>query len=341
MTPRAASASPPVQLLRMLDGLIIHQALFAAAKLGVADLLVDGPRTVAELAVQLEVNESALHRLLRALASQGVFEETRPYAFANTELSRFLCTGVPGSIRSILIFRGSEFYFPPFGEILHSIQTGQPARTKVLGTNGFEYLKKRPEIARIFDDAMTNISMLTGPAIAAAYDFGGWGSLMDVGGGNGMLLADILKAHSRLRGVLADLPHVVERARQHGFLGSELEARSELQECDFFLEVPLGCRAYMMKSVIHDWDDERSHTILANCRRAVPEDGVLLLVELAIPEGNLPSTGKLTDLVMLVLTGGQERTIEQYRELLAAAGFRLSQIFPTAVDLIIIEALPV
>jgi hypothetical protein len=341
MTPQAASASPPVQLLRMLDGLIIHQALFAAAKLGVADLFVDGPRTVADLAGQLEVNESALQRILRALASQGVFEETHANTFANTELSRFLCTGVPGSIRSILIFRGSEFFFAPFAEILYSVQTGESARAKLQGMNGFEYLKEHPETARIFDDAMTNISTLTGPAVAAAYDFDAWGSLMDVGGGNGMLLADILKVHSRLRGVLADLPHVVERARQRGFLGSKLQARSELQECDFFCEVPLGCRAYMMKSVIHDWDDERSHTILTNCRRAVPDNGVLLLVELAIPEGNLPSTGKLTDIVMLVLTGGQERTIEQYRDLLEGARFRLNRIFPTAADLIILEALPV
>ncbi len=341
MTPQAASSMTPMHLLRMADGLIVHQALYAAAKLGVADLLQDGSRTAGELARQLEVNEAALYRILRALASQGVFEETAPRTFVNTALSRFLCTGVPGSIRSLLIFRGSEFFFAPFGEILYSIQTGQSARTKMYGMNGFEYLGQHPEMARIFDDAMTNISTLMGPVVAAAYDFGAWGSLMDVGGGNGALLAAILRAHPGLRGVLADLPHVLERARHCGFLGGELEARTAMQHCDFFGEVPSGCRAYLMKNVIHDWNDERAHHILVNCRRAVPADGVLLLVELAVPEGNLPSAGKLVDIVMLVLTGGKERTVEEYRELLAGGGFRLNQVISTSAQLAVIEAMPI
>jgi hypothetical protein len=341
MTPQDASASAPVHLLRMLDGLIIHQALCAAAKLGVADLLAGGPRSIAELAGQLDVNESALHRILRGLASQGVFEETGSLVFANSDLSDFLRTGVPGSIRSVLILRGSEFFYAPFGEILYSVQTGKSARARMHGMDGFEYLKTHPDMARVFDDAMTSISRLVGPAVAAAYDFGAWGSVADVGGGNGMLLAAILNAHSGLRGVLADLPHVLGRARQRGFLGGELETRSALEACDFFREVPSGCRAYMMKSVIHDWDDEPSLTILANCRRAVPDDGVLLIVEYPIPEGNLPSAGKLTDIVMLVLTGGRERTIEQYRGLLAYAGFRLNHVYPTSADFVIIEAIPV
>jgi hypothetical protein len=155
-----------------------------------------------------------------------------------------------------------------------------------------------------------------------------------------MLLAAVLNAHPQLHGVLADLPHVIERARQQEFLGGELEVRSGFEACDFFRELPSGCRAYMMKSVIHDWDDEASLTILANCRRVVPNDGVLLLIEYPIPKGDLPSAGKLTDIVMMVLTGGRERTIEQYRILLAAAGFRLNQVYPTSADLVIIEAMP-
>jgi ubiquinone/menaquinone biosynthesis C-methylase UbiE len=206
--------------------------------------------------------------------------------------------------------------------------------------DGFEYLKTRPELARVFDDAMTDTSKLAGPAVAAAYDFGTWGSVMDVGGGNGMFLAAVLDAHPRLHGVLADLPHVLERARQRGFLGGDLEARTALKECDFLREVPPSCRAYMMKSVIHDWDDEASVTILANCRRVVPDDGALLLVEYPISEDNLPSTGKLADIIMMVLTGGRERTIEQYRVLLATAGFRLNQVCPTSGDFVIIEAMP-
>jgi hypothetical protein len=340
-TADTASAATPLQLLRVRDGLIVHQALYAAAKLGVADLLQDGPRATADLARQLEVNESALHRVLRALASQGIFEETSAGAFGNNSLSSYLRTGVPGSVRSMVIFWGTENYYRPFGEILHSIRTGKSARTEVFGMDGWEYLQQHPETARIFDDAMTDLSALVGPAVASAYGFGQWGSIMDVGGGNGILLASILKAHPEVRGVLADLPHVLERAKQRGFLGGELAVRSAMEPCDFFREVPSGCRAYMMKSVIHDWDDEASLTILANCRRAVPDDGVLLLVEYPIPEGNLPSPGKLTDIVMLVLTGGRERTIEQYRRLLASAGFRLNDVYPTSADFVIIEAMPV
>jgi SAM-dependent methyltransferase len=340
MTPQVATATTPSQLLRVRDGLIVHQALYAAAKLGVADLLQDGPRTAADLAGQLEVNESALHRVLRALASQGIFEESSPRTFANNPLSSYLRTGVPGSVRSVVIFWGTENYYRPFGEILYSIRTGKSARTEVFGMDGWEYLQQHPEIGRIFDDAMTDLSAIIGPAVAGAYDFGRWGSVMDVGGGNGILLASILKAHPELRGVLADLPHVLERAQQRGFLGGELEARSAMQPCDFFREVPSGCRAYVMKHVIHDWSDEPAQCILANCRRVVRSDGALLLVEWTLLEGNLPSAGKLFDVLMMVMTGGKERTVEEYRQLLARADFRLNKVIPASPDLSIIEALP-
>jgi hypothetical protein len=207
--------------------------------------------------------------------------------------------------------------------------------------DGWEYLKQHPEQARMFDDAMTDMSAIIGPTVAAAYDFGRWGSIMDVGGGNGILLASILKTHPQVRGVLADLPHVLERAQQRGFLGGELQARSAMQPCDFFREVPSGCRAYVMKNVIHDWDDEHAVEILANCRRAVPADGALLLVEWTLHEGNLYSAGKLFDVVMLVMTGGKERTAEEYRQLLARAGFRMNEVIATSSDSSIIEALPV
>jgi O-methyltransferase domain/Dimerisation domain len=340
MTLQTSSTATAMQLLAMTNGLAIHQALYAAAKLGVADLLKDGAQTSSDLARNLNVNGSALYRVLRLLASQGVFEEQSPQAFANTELSYFLRTGVHGSVRSILIFRGCEFIFGPFGEILYSIETGLAARTKMYGMEVFDYLKTDPETARIFDDAMTGMSALVGPVVAEAYDFGEWGSLMDVGGGNGILLAAILKVHRGLRGVLADLPHTVERATRCGFLGGELAARSAMQPCDFFREVPSGCRAYLMKHVIHDWDDERARNILANCRRAVPKDGAFLLVEWALPEGNAPSAGKFSDVVMMLMTGGKERTVEEYRRLLGQAGFNLNLVISTSCDLNIIEALP-
>ena len=340
MALHTSSTATPLQLLGMTNGLVIHQALYSAAKLGVADLLQDGPQASSDLARNLKVNEAALYRILRLLASQGVFEEKSPRTFANTELSHFLCTGVPGSVRSILIFRGSEFLFGPFTKILYSIETGLAARAKIYSMEAFDYLKTHPETARIFDDAMTGMSALVGPGIASAYDFGRWGSLMDVGGGNGILLAAILKAHPGLCGVLADLPHAIERARDCGFLDGELASRSAMHSCDFFREVPAGCRAYLMKHVIHDWDDDRARNILANCRRAVPEDGALLLVEWSLADGNAPSAGKFADIVMLLMTGGKERTVAEYRDLLSQAGFRLNQVISTASDLNIIEALP-
>jgi SAM-dependent methyltransferase len=340
MPMQTSSTKTPMELLSMGDGLIIQQALYSAAKLGVADLLKDGPRTASELARNLRVNESALYRILRLLASLSVFEETSPQTFANTELSQFLRSGVPGSVRSILIFRGSELFFRPFAEILYSVRTGKSARTEVFGMDGWEYLRQHPEYARMFDDAMTDMSAIIGPIVAAAYDFGRWGNIMDVGGGNGILLASILKAHPEVRGVLADLPHVLERAQQRGFLSGELQVRSAMQPCDFFREVPSGCRVYVMKNVIHDWDDEHAEEILANCRRAIPADGALLLVEWTLHEGNLYSVGKLFDIAMLVLTGGKERTEEEYRRLLARAGFRLNEVILTPCDLSIIEAVP-
>ena len=341
MPEQITSPAGPLQLLRMTNGLLVHQALYAAAALRLADLLGGNDRRISDIATQIAVDEHALYRLMRFLASNGVFQETSPRTFANTELSRFLRSDVPGSVRSFMVFRGSELFFAPFGEIIHSIQTGQPAREKMYGANVFDYLKTHPELAGAFDDGMTSLSQIVAPEIAKAYDFAAWDSLMDVGGGNGVLLASILRAHSTIRGVLADLPHVVERASERGFLGGDLQLRSYVQGCDFFKEVPAGCRAYLMKQVIHDWDDERARRILTNCRRAIPKDGVLLLIEYIVPEGNSWSVAKAADVAMMVLTGGRERTVDEYRELLASTGFGVNRVLPVTGDFNIIESLPV
>jgi hypothetical protein len=334
------ATATPVQLLAMADGLVLHQALYAAAKLGVADLLKDGSRTTADLALQLNVNEPALYRLLRALASKEVFEEIGLRTFANNSLSQFLRSGVPGSVRALTTFRGSEFFLAAFGEILYSVRTGESARTNIDGQNGFETLRRDPELAAVFDDAMTDLSLLVAPGIASAYDFGQWGSVMDVGGGNGVLLAEILKVHTKLRGVLADQPHVLERARQRGFLGGELSGRSAMQSCDFFAEIPSGCRACLMKSVLVDWNDDEARDILLNCRKAVPKDGALLVVDFSASEDKLSSRGALVDLTMLVLTGGRVRTVGEYRDLLARGGFRLNTVIPVPGDVSLLEAIP-
>jgi hypothetical protein len=211
---------------------------------------------------------------------------------------------------------------------------------KALGMDGWEYLQKNPEMARIFDDAMTDLSALAAPSIAAAYDFSQWESIMDVAGGNGVLLASVLRAHPKLRGVLADQQHVLERAKQRNFLGRDLAARTAMQVCDLFENIPSGCRVYMMKSVIHDWNDEDAKRILRVCRKAVQKDGALLLVEFDLPEDSRASRGKFTDVTMMLVTGGRERTLAEYTSLLSATGFRLTQAVPTSSGFNVIEALP-
>jgi hypothetical protein len=329
-----------MQLLQFANGIIVQQCIYAAAVLGLADLLKEGPLSTAEIAKMLPADEGALYRVLRLLAGHGIFEETASRTFGNSNLSHYLRVDVPGSMRAVFIFRGSSYFFSPFQEIVYSLRTGLSAREKVQGMNGWEFLRQHPEEAQIFDDAMTAMSGFVGESLTAAYDFGAWGSLMDVGGGNGMLLRTILRAHPNLRGVLADQTHVIDRARARGFLGGELEARASYEECNFFERVPSGCRAYMMKSVIHDWEDEEARAILKNCRNAVPADGVLLLVEYCVREETKASFADSVDVVMLVLTGGKERTELEFRQLLASSGFRLNRVLPTPAGISIIEALP-
>jgi O-methyltransferase domain len=338
---QSSSHPLPAVLVRARDGLILHQTLYVAAKLGVADRLEGNWRSAADLAKELKVNEDTLYRTLRLLASQGVFEENDARCFRNNETSNFLRTAVPGSLRPLFLYWGSDFHYQSFGHIMHSIQTGESSRTFLSGTDGFEHLRRDPELARIFDDAMTAMSELAAPAIAAAYDFGAWGSLMDVGGGNGILLSTILRAHPSLLGVLADQEHVLERARERRYLAGDLETRTAMEPCNFFEGVPSGSRAYLMQRVIHDWEDDQARIILTNCRKAIPDDGVLLLVEWDLLGENVPSNGKFIDIVMFVLTGGRERSIDEYRELLASAGFRLSRAIPTAAQFSVIEAFPV
>ena len=327
-------------LMEIRNGLIIHQAVCAAARLGVADLLEQDVCTTGKLATALVVNEDALYRILRALAGHGIFEETSPRTFKNSGFSNLMRTGVPGSIRPALLLFATELWYGSFGNLLNSVQTGDPAPAKLFGMGIWEHMRENPDLAGIFDAAMMNFSSLQAPAVTDAYDFGAWESIMDIGGGVGIMLSQILTTHKGMRGVLADQPHVLERARQRGFLGGDLSKRTSMVNCDFFKEVPTGCQAYLLKHVIHDWDDERSRVILSNCRRSIQSNGALLLVEWNLAKPNLPSTGKLSDLVMLTMAGGKERTAEEYRTLLASEGFRLNRIIPTATEVAIIEAFP-
>lgn len=334
-------AAGPIQLLRLTESLILHQALYAAAVLGIADLLKEGRRPVSDLAKLLQVNEDALFRTLRYLSGHDVFCETTPRQFSNSELSQWLRSDVPHSVRAIAIYRGSKSFFKPFDEFLDTVRTGKPSSIKALGMQGFDYLRHDPDEARIFDDAMTALSSLSASTIAKTYDFGRWGSLMDIGGGQGLLLAEILRVHKDLRGVLTDQEYVIDRARTSCMPLMQFRDRVRFQCADIFREVPGGCRAYLMKNIIHDWNNEGASRILQNCRDSIPQDGVLLLLEYCLDDINSAPLAQAVDLIMMTVTGGRERTLTEYRTLLSGAHFQISRAILVTAHIQIVEALPV
>ncbi len=337
--PQAAQSLPPgAQILNLATGYWLARAVYIAAQLGIADLVKSEPKSVEHLAAATETDPDALYRILRALASEGVFTESGRRRFGHTELSQTLRSNTPDSMRAMVLFLGDHVHWSVYSEMLHSVQTGQPAFDKVFGMKPFEYLIEHPEDARVFDEAMIAHSALANEAIADAYDFSAFGTVMDIGGGNGGLLATILKKHTQPRGILFDLPHVIERARKKAILNGN---RSEMLAGSFFVNVPGRADGYLMKHVIHDWDDESALAIFRNCRRVMAGSNKLLVAEILIKPGNEPSFAKLLDLEMLVLPGGRERTAEEYRDLFTAAELRLTRIIPTRSPVSLIEAAPV
>lgn len=327
---------PEAFLTNIAFGALTTQALYVAAKVGIADLLKDGAKAVGELAAATETNEDALYRILRSLASHGIFAETAPRTFANTAYSEPLRRDVAGSFRNGAIFMGEAWHWNVWGNMLHSAKTGSPAWGHTHGAEVFDYFPANPEQSEIFNDAMTDMSVATAPAVVEAYDFSGFETIADIAGGHGYLISQILRATPSLNGILFDMPHVVANA-DHLLEAQGVRERVEKVAGDFFREVP-AADAYIMKHIIHDWDDERSVAILKNIRAAMKEDGRLLIVETVVPETNEPHYSKLLDLEMLVSPGGKERTPSEYRELLAQAGFQLTGIIPTRSPFSIIEA---
>ena len=326
-------------MMQLIFGFMISQAVYVAAKLGLADLLKDGPKDFKELAKATSSHARSLYRVLRALSSVGVFAETERGVFRLTPLAETLQADAPASMRAMSIFLGGQYNWQAWGDILHSVKTGEPAFEHVFGTGFFQYVERNPEAAKVFNEAMTSNSAPFSAAVAAAYDFSHIGTLVDVGGGHGSLITSILKAYPNLKAMLYDVPHVSEGARR------QIEAEGVAERCtvvagDFFESVPAGGDAYMMKNIIHDWDEASAVTILRNCRRAMGKDARLLLVEEVIPCSNEASIGKFIDLEMLLMPGGLERTEAEYRTLFEAAGFRLTSITPTQSPLSVIEGMP-
>jgi ubiquinone/menaquinone biosynthesis C-methylase UbiE len=330
-----AEVSTHQQLDHMITGYWISQAIYAAAKFGIADHLQDGPKSVGELARATSTNPDALYRLLWALASVGIFTEGDSRRFALTPLAEPLRRDVAGSKHALALMSGDE-QFRTWAEIDYSIRTGQVAFDKVFGKPIFDYLGEHPDKARIFDAAMVGIHGRESNAVLNAYDFSAFGVVADIGGGNGSQLTEILKKHNRMKGILFDLPHVIERAKER-IQAAGLVDRCKLVAGSFFEAVPEGADAYVLRHIIHDWDEEKCLTILRNCHRAMSAAGKLLVIESVIPPGNEPFHGKFLDLVMLLIPGGQERTEDEYRTLFGRAGFELTRIVPTGSAVSIVE----
>lgn len=328
---------PHAQVVQMAMGYVVSRALYVCAKLGLADLLAGGPRNSDDLAAQCGANPGALFRLLRAMASLGLFTEVSPRRFALTPMGHALRSDAPGKARSTVMALAGVWAWAAFGEFEHAVRTGMPGAEKAVGMNMFDYFAQHPDEAALFNDAMIGVHGEEPAAVAEAFDFSGIGTLVDVGGGTGNLIAAILRATPGLRGILFDMPHVADAAtRRIADLG--LADRCSVQPGSFFDAVPAG-DAYILSHIIHDWDEQRCLRILGNCRRAAPGARVLI-VEMVIPPGDAPHPGKLLDLMMLNAPGGMERTAEEYRSLLAKADYRLSRIVPTGSPVSVIEGLP-
>lgn len=336
MSADAQPLSPAMAVLQVISGFWSARAVYVAAKLGIADLVQDGAKTAPELAALTGTHAASLYRVLRALASIGWFEEDRSGRFGPTPLTAGLQTAVPGSLRHLAMTELGEEHYPAWGDLLFSVKTGELAFKHVFGTSNWEFWASHPENAQIFNQAMSEVTAVIEPAVLPAYDFSSFNKIVDVGGGKGTLIASILRACPKTRGVVVDLPHVIALGRQN-VDAQGLSARCELVSGDFFQSVPGGGDAYILKWVIHDWDDERSIAILRNCHRAMSPNAKLLVIEAVIPAANEPFFHKFMDLNMLVMAGGRERTEAEYQALFEAAGFHLNRIISSPTEISVLE----
>jgi hypothetical protein len=334
----SSTPDPAQQVLQIAVGYVASAALYTAITLNIADHLGAGPRNVSELARLSGANEDALFRVLRLLVSLGVFAETSARRFALNPAAELLRKDVPGSLRGMAVFLPDPFHFRVYANLLHSVTTGKPAVDTTVGMPVFEYLAKNPEYSKVFNDAMTALSA---PVIAAAldaYDFGQIGVLVDVAGGHGEVLMSVLKKYPNVRGVLTDVGHVIDGAKPR-IAAAGLADRCQAVPCDFFKAVPEGGDAYIMKHIIHDWDDGRATTILKNIGRAMGDKrGKVILLESVIADGGAPDFGKMLDIEMLAMPGGRERSADEFRALFAGAGFELTRVVPTKSPLSVVEA---
>lgn len=336
---------PPIALYQLGIGHYVSRALDLAARLGIADLLRDGPKSAEALATSVDADAAALRRVLRLLVSVGVFDEDESSQFALNEMGTLLRSDVEDSMRSaVRLFAGPDIQ-DSWKELEYCVRTGEPAfRKDSPDTTAFDFMARNPEQAAVFDEAMAAFTRRTAMVVAAMYDFSRFGTIVDIGGGNGALLLGILKAHAEPKGIVFDMPTAAERARKE--IDREgMASRCDVASGDFFESVPSGADLYLSKHVIHDWDDEKAAAILRRCRAAMSDDARLMLVEGVYPEQvdrSLASRGAAAnDVNMLVVSGGRQRSEREFRELFAASGFRLANITPTPANVCLIEGEPI
>lgn len=335
---RTPSAAPATELIEMVRGYQLSQALYVAAALGVADHLGEGPRSCAELAVATGAHPDALRRLMVALASRGVFEQVSQWRFGLTELSRLLASGEPGSVRGQMLLWGDPMQWRPWGELLTSVRTGAPAFEAVFGVDHWGYLAREPEARRMFEASQA--AHPSHSQVPEAYDFSGADLIVDVGGGVGRLLSGILRGNPSTRGALLDRPNVAADARA-ALEAAGLADRCEVIGGDFFDDMPSGADLYILSNVLMDWDDADAVRLLRRCREAMGADGRQLVVERIIPADNAPSLAQLGDLMGLVVTGGRMRSASAFDRLFEASGLRRTGTVMTPSGYAVMEARPV
>jgi hypothetical protein len=336
---KTETQSPQGQLIQMATAHWVSRFLYVAARMNLADQLAERSKTAEELAQSMGTAVSSLYRFMRTLASLGIFTEDSGHRFSLTRLGEALRTGTPGSVRASVLTLAGEIFTQALDHLLYSVQTGKTSFDKVFGVPLFDWLANHPAEASMFSETMVGLHGAEPPAVAAAYDFSEFATVIDVGGATGNLLTAVLGRYPMPRGILFDLPHVVADAPE---LISErgLVNRIKIESGSFFENVPSGGDVYLLSHIIHDWSEAQCLVILRNCRRAMRSDSRLLLIEMVLPTGNAPHLGKMLDIIMLAIPGGQERTEPEYRALLDKAGFRLKQVVPTESAVSVVEAVP-
>jgi hypothetical protein len=332
---------PQAQLMKFIVGKWISKPIYAAAEFGIADILAEGPKGIDELARITGTHAPSLYRVMRTLASVGIFAEKEDKRFELTPSAAFLQTG---ALRTVSLMLNSDWNEKAWSYFIHGVRTGETAFDKAHGMPISRWLEKEPEAAKVLHEANAIKAAGSHRAIIDVYDFSGIETLTDVGGGYGALMMEILKANPSMKGIVADLPPVVKTAEkmiaERGF-----EDRCKTVEYDFLRtepsaqkgNIPAGSDAYLLSNILHDWPDDLCKTILENCARAMKPASTLLVVEMIIQQGNEPSIAKLLDMEMMVLSNGRERTREEFKYLFESAGFELSRVIPTKESIYIIE----